>query len=391
MATTKKNSELQEVISYTLPRLYEGKDWYIGFYAYNPIEKKLKIKRIKVNHIQKIGQRRKYSSELILRLTEKLRRGWNPWIESDNSKAYTTFDEACESYSRVTTQYYKEDLYREGSFVSYMSYLRNLVQYNKKLKNPITYIYQFDKDYINDFLEHIFIDRENTPQTRDNYLMWLKVFCHYLVKRGYHKTLATDGIDSFGARCRKKTRTTIPEDKLNELRKYSEQHNKHYLLACYILFYCFIRPKEMAYIKIEDISLNNRTIFISEDVSKNRKSAVVTLNHKVIDLMLELRIFDEPGNYYLFSTGYKPGHLHHDEKQFRDYWNKYIRRSLRFKKEYKFYSLKDTGVTMMLRKHIDNLSVRDQARHSSILITDTYTPHDIQEANPVIEKFDTSF
>ena len=199
MATTKKNSELQEVISYTLPRLYEGKDWYIGFYAYNPIEKKLKIKRIKVNHIQKIGQRRKYANELILRITEKLRRGWNPWIESDNSKAYTTFDEACESYSRVTTQYYKEDLYREGSFVSYMSYLRNLVQYNKKLKNPITYIYQFDKDYINDFLEHIFIDRENTPQTRDNYLMWLKVFCHYLVKRGYHKTLATDGIDSFGS------------------------------------------------------------------------------------------------------------------------------------------------------------------------------------------------
>ena len=45
----------------------------------------------------------------------------------------------------------------------------------------------------------------------------------------------------------------------------------------------------------------------------------------------------------------------------------------------------------MLKNNIDNLSVRDQARHSSILMTDTYTPHDIQEANPIIEKFDTYF
>ena len=48
--------------------------------------------------------------------------------------------------------------------------------------------------------------------------------------------------------------------------------------------------------------------------------------------------------------------------------------------QYKFYSLKDTGITNMLR-HYDVLSVRDQARHSSILMTDIYTPHDIQEAN----------
>lgn len=38
----------------------------------------------------------------------------------------------------------------------------------------------------------------------------------------------------------------------------------------------------------------------------------------------------------------------------------------------------------MLR-HYDVLSVRDQARHSSILMTDIYTPHDIQEANDLIK------
>lgn len=391
MSIQQKNSELQEIVSYTMPKLYTGKEWYIGFYAFNPVDGKLKIKRIKLNYIKKVGERRKYASDLMVRLNEKLRRGWNPWIESDNSKAYTTFDDACEAYTKNATRFFKDNLLREESFTSYMSYLRNLRNYNKGLKTPIIYIYQLNRDFINEFLEHIYIDRENTAQTRDNYLTWLRVFAKYLVKQGYHKTIATEGIDIFGKRGRKKNRTIIPEDKLAKLKIYVSEHNKHYLLACYILFYCFIRPKEMSLIKINDISIKNRTIFISENNSKNRKSAVVTINRKIIELMLELEIFSHPGEYYLFSSNYKPGQSHRSEKQFRDYWDRYVRKILKFPKEYKFYSLKDSGVTMMLRNNIDNLSVRDQARHSSILMTDTYTPHDIQEANPVIEKFDTNF
>ena len=51
---------------------------------------------------------------------------------------------------------------------------------------------------------------------------------------------------------------------------------------------------------------------------------------------------------------------------------------------YKFYSLKDTGITNMIRSNTDIISVRDQARHSSILITDIYTPKDIKEANELL-------
>jgi len=38
----------------------------------------------------------------------------------------------------------------------------------------------------------------------------------------------------------------------------------------------------------------------------------------------------------------------------------------------------------MLRANTDILTVRDQARHSSILITDIYTPKDIQQANQLL-------
>lgn len=391
MSKSQKNSELQDIISYTLPKLYTGKEWYIGFYAFNPVEGKMKIKRIKLNYITKVTERRKYAADLMNRLNEKLRRGWNPWIESENNKAYVLFDEACDAYVKLATRYFQDGILREDSYTSYMSYLRNLRKYNKSLKNPIIYVYQLNREYLNEFLEHIYIDRDNSPQTRDNYLMWLRVFAKYLVKQGYHKTMATESIEVIGKRCRKKSRTVIPPESLEKLKTFVVGHNRHYLLATYILFYCFIRPKEMSLIKIGDISIKNRTIFISEDNSKNRKSAVVTINRKVIELMLDLGVLSAPSDYYLFGSGFMPSKEQRSEKQFRDYWNRYIRKGLKFPKEYKFYSLKDTGVTTMLRCKLDSISVRDQARHSSILMTDIYTPHDIQEANPIIEKFETDF
>ena len=121
--------------------------------------------------------------------------------------------------------------------------------------------------------------------------------------------------------------------------------------------------------------------------SKNKKSAVVTLPAKIIHLMIDLRIFDHPGGYYLFSKNFRPGPEQRSEKQFRDYWHHHVRQDLKFPPQYKFYSLKDTGITEMLRSQ-DIISVRDQARHSSILMTDIYTPEDLKEANHLLLNYE---
>lgn len=88
-------------------------------------------------------------------------------------------------------------------------------------------------------------------------------------------------------------------------------------------------------------------------------------------------------------TGFVPV-KQRSEKMFRDWWAHHLRKDLKLSAQYKFYSLKDTGITNMLR-HYDVLSVRDQARHSSILMTDIYTPHDIQEANDLIKNYQGDF
>jgi integrase len=391
MSISQRKNELAQVIAYTPPRLYTGAEWYVGWYSYDPILQAQRRKKIKINYIKNKIERRKYANDLIARVYEKLRRGWNPWIAVDNSKSYSTFEEVCNNYDKLITKRFTENLYREDTYTSYLSYLRNLKKYNNELKISITYIYQFDKQYIIDFLEHIYIDRDNSAQTRDNYLGWLKSFSEYLTQKGYVKEKPTEGIETFSKWTKKKEREYLPENVLMKVKNHIEKNNKYFLLATYILFYTFIRPKEMSKLKINDIKLKKQTIVIRGEQSKNHRTASITLPMKVIHLMLEMNIFNHPGDFYLFSKKMQPGEKYANEKQFRDYWHHYVRQPLKLPDKYKFYSLKDTGITMLLRANTDILSVRDQARHSSILMTDTYTPHDIANANPLIDKFECDF
>ena len=54
-------SSLKNIQAYTPPVLREGKEWYIEFYAFNPVKAKLCRKKIKINSVKKISERRKYA------------------------------------------------------------------------------------------------------------------------------------------------------------------------------------------------------------------------------------------------------------------------------------------------------------------------------------------
>lgn len=382
-------STLEKIKSYTPPTLHYGRETYISFNAYDPAEGRMKRKRIKLNAIEP-KQRKKYANDLIKRLTEKLIMGWNPWIGKENGTAYMLFRDCCEKYRQYIDKLLKDGTYRYETHKSLASYLKNMMDWNDKRLIPITYIYQFDKDFCVQFLDEIYINRDNTAFTHDNYLGFLRQFGHWCCQKNFLKTVPTEGLSVLGRGAKKKKRKTIEPHHLNMIHDYLEKKNKHFLLASYILYYCFIRPAEMARLKIGNINLAKQTIYIEDTISKNKKDGTITLPVKVIHLMLDLDIFSSPSNYYLFSDGFIPGRKKVSEKIFRDYWARYVRKDLSLPDTYKFYSLKDTGITDMLR-HQDVLSVRDQARHSSILMTDTYTPHDIQKANEIIKSYEGDF
>lgn len=337
-----------------------------------------------LDHIKGKRNQQKYGEALIKRLTEKLMQGWNPWVEMMQPLEYASFDEVCGKYGEYLFKLLREGNIREESVISYLSRMKVLKEWKDTQGINLFYTYQFDRHMIGRFLDYVFIDRNNTIRTRNNYLSWLKTFCRYLLERGYISRNPTEGYSVVRYRGELKNRDVIPNDVLAELKRWLTEHNRHYLLACYILHYLFVRPKEMSYLRVGDFSIKKKTLFLHGSNTKNHNDALLTVPDHVLKLMIDLKIFDSPGNYYIFSSNFMPGPERRSEKSFRDYWHHYIRKNLNLADRYKFYSLKDTGITNMLRANTDVLSVRDQARHSSILITDIYTPKDIQNANQMI-------
>ena len=386
-----ENSAIQRAKEYREPEVCWGKEVVVSLYAFDPESGRLKRKRMKLNReLKRIeGKRaqREYVRGVVSRLRDELKAGWNPWIRESESRMYARWEDVCQRYKEYLAKQLSEHNMREESVVSYLSRQRVLMGWVEKERRNVRYAYQFDRRLVDQFLDYVLMDRDNGIQTRNNYLSWIKSFGTWMVGKGYVETDPTQGIPRMKMRQKRKNRDVIPDGVLASIREYLEERNPHYLLACYLLHYLFVRPHEIAQLKIEDFSLRRKTLLIHGDVAKNWKDAVVTLPDHVVELMIRLRVFDSPGCYYVFSDDFRPGREFRGEKCFRDYWTRTLRKELGFSDRYKFYSLKDTGITNMLRANTDVLSVRDQARHSSILITDMYTPKDIREANRLIVSY----
>ena len=363
----------------------------IVFYAFDPEKGELRRKRIKLNrelkHIKGRRAKKEYVQGIVERLRDELKAGWNPWMQQSDSLVYTSWVDMNDRYKAYLAKQLNEHNMREDTVTGYLSRHKILCEWVARERKNVRYAYQFDKRLVDAFLDYVFLDRDNTIRTRNNYLNWLKSYSSWMLGKCFIEQDPTAGIPQMKNRSGKKNRDVIPDGVLLQIHDYLEKNNRHYLLACYLLHYLFVRPHEISCLKIEDFSLKNKTLLIHGDIAKNWQDAVVTLPMHVIDLMLDLGVFQHPGNYYLFSDGFKPGRKYCSEKKFRDYWLNHLRKDLKFSDRYKFYSLKDTGITNMLRANTDVLSVRDQARHSSILITDIYTPKDIKKANELLMNY----
>ena len=351
---------------------------YIEFHAFDPERGTMRRKLIKVNRVKGAKNRRAYAQGVIIRLNEMLTHGWNPWIRQDIENLHT-LEDGLTCYEIYVEKMHADGLYRRETYAGYKSNIKMLRLYVKDVK-PCHYMYQFNRAFCCDFLDWIFIERNNTPQTRNNYLNFLRVLSGYFVEKGYLQQRPTDSIKTISKRLWTKGRTEIPPEIVQKIADDCRDNAPHSLLACPLLYYCFIRPVEMTRLRVRDFNLQTGVIVISAENAKNRKTEPVTLPRHVIHHALDLGIFSAPLDHFIFSTKLRPGKEQIAPKIFRDHWEK-LRSQLRLDRKWKFYSLKDTGISEMCHNKIATIAVRDQARHSSLSITELYASH-ADKVNP---------
>lgn len=364
MCSARKNySPRSEVLSFTYPKLHTGKSWYIDFTSYDPASGTMRRKKYMLDSIPKVGERRKRAAEMIESLLKLLRSGWSPWVNVDDNRGYTLLSEALQKYEKSL-----EKLPKEKTRHSYGSRLNVLREYISGLVLPPRYVYQFNTSFVSDFLDWLYLDREVTGRTRNNYRGWCSSLAGYFIEREYISDNPVTKIRNVAETAKK--RQPLSEPMLRRLKEYLSVKNPVFLLACMMEYYTMIRPEELSNIRISDISISEQSIFISASISKNKRDGKVGLNDEIIRLMLDIDLFRHPGNCYIFGDKLRTCITKASSEIFRREWKK-VRKALRWGDEYQFYSLKDSGIRDLANaKGI--VIARDQARHTDISTTNKY-------------------
>lgn len=131
-SSLRKNASIQSVISYTEPKLHTGKTWYIDFTAYDPLEQKMKRKKYMLDGIPKLTDRRRRANEIITNLNVKLRSGWNPWANVENSRQYTPYIDIIQRYHIYLGKLYAAGTIKENTLKDYEKRLRVFEEYTAK-------------------------------------------------------------------------------------------------------------------------------------------------------------------------------------------------------------------------------------------------------------------
>lgn len=119
--------------------------------------------------------------------------------EAEHSNSYLLFKDVLGNYKNYIMKMLWNGIYWEETYTHYVSYCRNMQNYNNSLAIPIFYIYQFDRDFCMYFLVEVYMGRDNNAFIRDNYYAFLQTFLKY-----YLKNNPTDGISSLGSHSKKK-------------------------------------------------------------------------------------------------------------------------------------------------------------------------------------------
>lgn len=357
------------IIHYIPARLTEGKEWFVSFYALDPFTDQMKRKRIKLNRIKGLKERRRYARELIEQINKKLRAGWNPFTEAVAPKGAELFSSAVQLFLKR-----KRVELRPDSMRSYDSHSQRLLLWLKAGGKGNLMAAAFTPYICRDYMEAV-LDLGVGSRTYNNYIVFGRLLFNWMKERHYCADNPFDTIKRMKER--EKFRKIIPEELRARIHTHLEP-NPDFLRACMLLFYAQIRPAEQMKLTIANIDLKNRVIEVPAEASKNGEARFPTISDELLPHLLSLPWDRLSADCAVIGKNFVPGGVRLKRTdQYTRRWND-LRNELKMPKQYQFYSLRDSGIVHMINMRIPLNEVMRQAGHADLTTTTKY----VRYANP---------
>ena len=196
----------------------------------DPSRNAMRRKKYFISNDLKRNEKVRRAAEIIESLTQQLMTGWNPWISSDESRGFVLFEDCLNKYME-----YVERKDRKNTRDSYRSRVNIMKEYIAQCTLPIKYAYQFDEAICNEFIDWIFLDRESSPRTTNNYRGWLFGFAESIIARKYIKENPVEPVQQKAEH--EKYRKDLSEDMLKKMSEHLLATDKYFYLACMMQYY----------------------------------------------------------------------------------------------------------------------------------------------------------
>jgi len=366
-----KGIKQKEVIEWTYPVLHQGKQWYVDFFAFDPSRGKMRRKKFMLDRYKGRKARLTMAKELMFGIVEKLKAGWNPFVNGTRTRQFTPWEKVMERYKQYLDMAVGKNQLKAKTAYDYKSRLRQMELFQEETGNRVGQASDFSRAWATDYLDYLIYDKDLTARTRNNHRTWLSTLGAWLVEKQYLTVNPIEEIPML--REEEKKREPLSARQLEQLKEHlTKTGGRRFLLACMMVYYANIRPEELRNVKLGDISIARQTVTVRAEIAKNRKTQTVGLHDEVIRLMVGLRTFDgHTDQDYLFgSKELAPGREQIWVNRFRLEWVK-VRTALRWDDKYQFYSLKDSGIRDGINA-MGLVTARDQARHSDVAVTNLY-------------------
>lgn len=347
------------------PRLYDAdgdltQRWYV-FYSYlNPETNKYqRFLHAISSRIQTSSGRREKAYLIMQELNAKLNEGWSPFslIEKRFVGLLTALN---------FVQELKESSVRQRTSSTYKHHIATFRKWLVMKELDKRSVEDFTYHHAQEFMDWTKIKLKHSNRTYNNRITAMVTLFNVLLDREFIR------VNPFKKIARlPKTESKIVSFTPYELQvmvKHLPSYNYDlYVCAC-LIFYCFIRPQELARLKVENIDLRKNIIILPGEVSKNKKTEIVTIPVPLRKILLKFNL-NFPGNYFVFGRYQRRSPKYTAPTRIAEAWKEFCNK---VGLEKNIYSLKHTGVGMALEQNINARDLQLQIRHWSLDQTQEY-------------------
>ena len=152
------------------------------------------------------------------------------------------------------------------------------------------------------------------------------------------------------------------------LKAFMIEHDPELWQFVQFVYYCFVRPKELRFLRAGDIMLEEEKIFVPGEISKNKKGQYITIPDCYLPNLQW--IYELSPADYLFPSPMDLSKPIGRNTMYRRHKN--ILKQLNFGPHYSLYSWKHTGAVAAAKAGVSVKELQIQLRHHSLDETDKY-------------------